>query len=307
MDDDRPATLGALLKISRLRLAAAGVEDPALEARLLVEHYTGASWTDMIARPEQAVAGAAAEATLEAVARREAGMPVHRILGHRMFYGLKLSLSPQTLEPRPDTETLVELALPEARRIAAKQGSCRILDLGTGTGAIALALIGQVAEADALGVDISEDALATARANADMNGLGWRFGTLKSDVFAEVEGCFDLIVSNPPYIPTAVLETLSREVREHDPRIALDGGPDGLDFYRRIAEGAGRHLAPEGAIAVETGHDQARAVRDIFASRGLHTARMARDLGGHDRALLVRAARPIQGMEKTLGKMPECR
>lgn len=292
MDDNDPSSLGELWAEVKRRLAQAGIDDPALEARLFIGHYTGASWTDAIARPGQAVERGAVKAVFDAVARRCGGMPFHRVLGHREFYGLTLSLSSETLEPRPDTETLVELVLPDARRTVAEQGRCRILDLGTGTGAIALALLSQVSEAEALGVDISEKALATAQANANINELGKRFSTLQSDWLTEVNGIFDLIVSNPPYIPTADLKTLSMEVRDHDPRIALDGGADGLDFYRRIAAGAQRHLAPNGTLAVETGYDQSGAVREIFAASGFRAVRTARDLGGHERAVLARPVRP---------------
>ncbi|WP_159586516.1 peptide chain release factor N(5)-glutamine methyltransferase [Chelativorans xinjiangense] len=280
------ATLDTLSKAVRRRLAECGIEAADFEARLLVEHFTGTTRSDAIINPHRPVTRQAAGEIDAALVRRCAGEPVYRILGFREFYGLTLKLSRETLEPRPDTETLVELALPEARRIAAARGRCRILDLGTGTGAIALALLSAVPEAEAVGVDISEEALATACANADINGQGARFAALRSNWLTDVDGMFDLIVSNPPYIPTDDLETLSREVREHDPRAALDGGADGLDFYRSIAAGAHRHLNSEGAVAVETGYNQKSAVEAIFAEEGYRTVRTARDLGGRDRAML---------------------
>ncbi|MCT7377488.1 peptide chain release factor N(5)-glutamine methyltransferase [Chelativorans salis] len=285
------ATLDTLLKAVRRQLAECRAEDADFEARLLVEHFTGTSRTDAISDPDRPVTRQAVGEIDAALARRRAGEPVYRILGFREFYGLTLKLSPQTLEPRPDTETLVDLALAEARRIVASRGRCRILDLGTGTGAIALALLSMVPEAEAVGVDISEEALATARTNADINGQRERFVALRSNWLTDVDGMFDLIVSNPPYIPTADLETLSREVREHDPRAALDGGADGLDFYRSIAAGAHRHLEGEGAVAVETGYNQKSAVEAIFAKEGYSTVRTARDLGGRDRAMLFMPVR----------------
>lgn len=288
MAEASPATLGALLQDARRLLAEAGIAEAALEARLLVEHFTATTRAEAIAAPERPVAAAAADALMEALRRRRDGVPVHRILGYREFYGLRLTLSPGTLEPRPDTETLVDLVLPHARRTVARTGRCRILDLGTGSGAIALALLSAVPQAEAVGVDICEDALATARANADMNGYGARFRALWSEWLRDVEGRFDLIVSNPPYIPTADLDTLSREVREHDPRRALDGGADGLDFYRAMAQGARRHLAAEGAVAVETGHDQKAAVEAVFSACGWRLVVAARDLGGRDRAMMFR-------------------
>lgn len=291
-----PATLGRLLRETRQQLARAGVEDAALEARLIVEHFSGTTRTQAIAHPEREVdAGTAAEIA-RAVERRVAGEPVYRVIGQRPFHGLTLTLSPETLEPRPDTETLVDLVLPEVRRIVRENGRCLILDLGTGTGAIALALLAAVPEAEAVGTDISFQALETARRNADLNNMAARFTALRSDWLEDVQGRFDLIVSNPPYIATAELETLPREVREHDPRTALDGGPDGLYPYRRIAAGAGEHLSGKGLIAVETGYQQKAAVAEIFAGHGYAVLSAARDLGGRDRAMLFgRAGSPSVG------------
>jgi len=281
-----PVTLAALLRNARQRLAEAGVDDPALEARLIVEHFSDTTQTQAITYPDCEVEADMADEVARAVERRAAGEPVYRILGYREFYALKLTLSPETLEPRPDTETLVDLVLPEMRRIAATKEKFRILDLGTGTGAIALALLSVVPKAEAVGTDISEDALETARRNADINFVAERFTALRSNWFQSVDGQFDMIVSNPPYIPTAELETLPREVREHDPRAALDGGPDGLSPYRLIAKEASGHLTREGLIAVETGYDQKAAVAAIFAAEGYAVLRTARDLGGRDRAML---------------------
>jgi release factor glutamine methyltransferase len=281
-----PATLGAILAEARQRLVQAGIADAGLEARLLVEHFTRTERKEAIVSPERPIGDAEALALDAALARRLRGEPVHRIIGEREFYGLPLKLSAGTLEPRPDTETLVELALPAARRLLEQTGSCRILDLGTGTGAIALALLSALPGASALGVDISADALATAAANADMNGYGTRFTTLKSDWTAEVQGKFDLIVSNPPYIPTRDIEMLDPMVRDFDPLRALDGGEDGLRFYRLIAEDGRRLLDPQGVIAVEIGHTQNEDTVSIFQTHGFALINSACDLGGRDRALL---------------------
>ena len=246
-------TLGALLAEVRRSLSGAGFLDVNLESRLLVEHFTGTELKDAIASPDRIIGEAQLAALEKALARRLAGEPVYRIIGEREFYGLPLKLSGETLEPRPDTETLVELALPSARRCVAEKGFCRILDLGTGTGAIALALLSVLPEATALGVDISVDALAMAKANADINGYGARFTTLQSNWTAEVDSEFDLIVSNPPYIPTSDVERLDPMVRDYDPLRALDGGEDGLKFYRLTAEKGRQLLAHDGVIAVEIG------------------------------------------------------
>ncbi len=277
---DLPSTLGPLLRHVRRVLEAAGVAEAALDARLIVEHATGATRTDLLLSPGRAVRPEGARAAAAMLERRLAGEPVFRILGHREFHGLRLALSPETLEPRPDTEALVDLALPHVRAMAARHGACRILDLGTGTGAVALALLKEEPLATALATDISQDALATAAANADMTGMATRFRTVRSDWFEAVEGRFHLVVSNPPYIASNEVELLAREVREHDPRAALDGGPDGLDAYRAIAAGVERHLEADGMVAVEIGIGQAHAVEAIFARHGFRLAERAEDLGG---------------------------
>jgi release factor glutamine methyltransferase len=228
-------------------------------------------------------------AVRDALRRRIAHEPVHRILGRREFYGLDLRLSPETLEPRPDTETLVDLCLPFVRERAAAGRRCRILDLGTGTGAIALALLSQVREATALGTDISAEALETALANADMNGVKHRFDVIVSNWFGAVRGRFSLIVSNPPYIPSRDIGKLAPEVRNQDPLKALDGGMDGLDAYRSIAIGAKKHLDEDGRVAVEIGFDQRQDVEDIFEAAGYALEGSAMDLGGNERALMFEA------------------
>lgn len=283
---DCPATLGGLLSLARNRLRQAGIADAALDARLLVEHFTGTARTEAITFPDRPVGGVERKALEEALEQRVGGMPVHRILGQREFYGLTLRLSPETLEPRPDTETLVDLVLAEIRRRGEENREWRILDLGTGTGAIALALLDALPDARAVGVDISAGALATAKTNADMNGYGDRFRTLQSDWFEAVEGHFDLIVSNPPYISEKDWEELAIEVRGFDPRRALVAGPDGLDAYRTIAAESRRFLSAGGVAAVEIGFDQKAAVSQIFARNGYRFIDAATDLGGCDRALI---------------------
>ncbi|AZN96401.1 peptide chain release factor N(5)-glutamine methyltransferase [Mesorhizobium sp. M9A.F.Ca.ET.002.03.1.2] len=292
MADSLPGRLGPLLKAARARLAAAAVADPALDARLIVEHLSGTTRTQAIADPERKVDAGAIAAIDAALRRRIAGEPVHRILGHREFYGLRLSLSPETLEPRPDTETLVEAALPLVKATAARQGECRILDLGTGTGAIALALLSAVPAAIATGVDISQGALATAMRNAGELGLAGRFQVLESDWFEKVSGRYHVIVANPPYIASIDIENLQDEVRDFDPRQALDGGVDGLSPYRIIAAEAAGFLEAEGRIAVEIGHTQRKEVTDIFSAAGYTPAGIFRDLGGNDRVLIFELTKP---------------
>lgn len=279
-------TLGGMLRLVKAELAAAGIADAALDARLLVEHFSATRRIDAIANPEKPLAPEVAGDIMAALARRVRGESVHRILGYREFHGLRLELSRETLEPRPDTEILVDAMLPFLRMVAGKGEGCRILDLGTGTGAIALALLKELPEAEAVGVDISEDALKTAAANARAAGLGSRFRPLRSDWFSAVSEKFHGIVANPPYISTAELNGLQPEVRLFDPLRALDGGADGLDAYRIIATGAGAHLSEGGCIGVEIGYRQKDQVIGIFGAAGHRLAAATRDFGGNDRVLV---------------------
>jgi len=278
--------LGAVLRQVRSAFSQAGIASADLDARLIVEHYSGTTRTDSISAPGRILDTGIVDAIEMAVARRLSGEPVHRILGFREFYGLTLHLSPETLEPRPDTETLVDAVLPYVMQAIENKGDCRILDLGTGTGAIALALLHEAPKAHAVGVDISVDALETATQNALRLGLNKRFSTVKSCWFEKIEGSFDVIVSNPPYIRSEVIPTLEREVRDFDPIAALDGGKDGLEAYRAIAADVGRHLGRDGVIAVEIAFDQAAEIEEIFLKEGLFLAQKRQDLGKYDRILV---------------------
>lgn len=286
MSDPLASTLGALHGHARQALGRAGVEAAALDARLIVEHFSATTRTDAIARPDTVVAASAVALVKAALRRRIAGESVHRILGHREFYGLSLLLSRETLEPRPDTEILVDAMLPFIRLRLANHGNCSILDLGTGTGAIALALLANAAGATAVGIDISQDALATAMRNAENLGLDGRFSAHLSDWFSKVTGRFHAIVSNPPYIASVGIPGLQREVRDHDPWTALCGGADGLDAYRRIAQHAGQHLVCDGVLCVEIGHDQRESVEAIFAGQCWRLMEARKDLAGLDRVLV---------------------
>lgn len=265
------------------------MESAALDARLIIEHFSGTTRTQAIANPDLEIGPAAVAAIDAALERRATGEPVHRILGFREFYGLRLSLSPETLEPRPDTETLVEAVLPYLKAMAAQGEQCRILDLGTGTGAIALALLSAVPSAVAVGAEISDDALATAARNARQLGLAARFTPLKSDWFEKVSGRHHVIAANPPYIPSNDIEALQAEVRDFDPPRALDGGKDGLDAYRTIAAGVKTHLEKDGLIAVEIGSTQRLDVTALFEEAGFALVKALGDLAGNDRALLFKA------------------
>jgi release factor glutamine methyltransferase len=278
--------LASLLGEARASLAEAGIADAGLDARLIVEHFSQTNRADAITRPDMPIAADTGAAIRQAIARRAAGEPVHRIIGFREFYGLKLFLSAETLEPRPDTEILVDAVLPRLRHLAAREAACRILDLGTGTGAIALALLAEVPQATAVGVDISADALATALRNARENRLEQRFTAIRSDWFEKISGRFHAIVTNPPYISTEELGTLQDEVRNFDPATALHGGADGLDAYRTIALQAEAYLEPAGTVAVEIGYAQKEAVSRLFEAAGFAVVEAKQDLGGRDRVLV---------------------
>ncbi|WP_439618926.1 peptide chain release factor N(5)-glutamine methyltransferase [Shinella sp.] len=283
-------TLAEALATARRRLSEAGLADGALDARLLIAGILDLSPTAFVTDGTRALDGAQQEAIDRALARRLAREPVHRILGRRAFSRLDLTLSPETLEPRPDTEVLVDALVPHATRMVAETGGCRILDLGTGTGAICLALLDLVAGTTGVGTDLSPGALETARGNADINGVADRFEAVESDWFAAVTGAFDIIVSNPPYIVRSVIGTLDDEVRLYDPIVALDGGDDGLDAYRTIAAGAGDHLRDNGLVAYEIGYDQKDQVTAIMCENGFARIEAVRDFGGNDRVLLFTKA-----------------
>ena len=278
--------LAQLVAQCKSRLAQAGIADAAFDARYLVLNLLGLETTDLLLRGDQTVAPSDLVRVEDAVRRRLSREPVHRILGKRAFRNLILKLSPGTLEPRPDTEVLVEALVPFAQPIAEAKASPRLLDLGTGTGAIALSLLQELPSYFGIGVDISLDALETARQNAELNHLSARFSTVESNWFERVDGRFDIIVSNPPYIRTQVIDELEPEVRMFDPIAALDGGNDGLDAYRIIASEAKGHLEPGGVIAVEIGFDQKQSVTNIFQACGYTAQCAVHDYGGNDRALV---------------------
>ncbi|MDP9592459.1 UNVERIFIED_ORG: release factor glutamine methyltransferase [Shinella zoogloeoides] len=279
-------TLAEALAAARRRLEDAGIADAARDARALLDGLLHLSSTAFLVDGDRPLTGEQMTTIESAIERRAKREPVHRILGRRAFSRLDLMLSPDTLEPRPDTEILVDTLVPHVRRFVSDRGACRILDLGTGTGAICLALLDLVPGATGVGADVSQGALETAMRNADMNGLAGRFDVVESDWFAAVTGVFDIIVSNPPYIVHSVVETLDEEVRLHDPILALDGGDDGLDAYRAIAAGAADHLAQDGLVAYEIGYDQKASVTGIMREKGFARIAAVEDLGGNDRVLV---------------------
>lgn len=271
--------LSRLLAAATARLEAAGAHTPALDARLLLQAASGLSREDLILGPDHPLTAEQLQRFESFIARREAHEPVSRILGEREFYGRSFKVTPATLDPRPDTETLIDAAL----ALMPKQP--RILDLGTGTGAIAITLLAERPDARGVATDLSPEALAVARENAGSLGVAGRLDLVEGSWFDPVEGRFDLILSNPPYIPAGDIAGLEPDVRNFDPGLALSGGADGLDPYRLIAAGAAAHLAAGGHVLVEIGAGQADDVEAIFTARGLPPAGRHRDLGGHIRCL----------------------
>ncbi|GAN46481.1 peptide chain release factor N(5)-glutamine methyltransferase [Methylobacterium radiotolerans] len=270
------------LRALTARLHAGGVAEAAGDARFLLLGILGLETRDLLIEGGRRLGPADAASLAAALARRLAGEPVARILGAWEFWGLPFRLGPDTLVPRPDTEILVEVALAARPDRAAP---LRCLDLGTGTGCILTALLSERPRATGVGLDRSEGALRVAWDNAVTNGVGDRARFVAGDWCDALRGRFDLVVSNPPYIARAVIGTLEREVRGHDPAAALDGGADGLEAYRRILGGAGACLALGGLLVLEIGYDQAAAVTDLARAAGYRARGLTRDLAGHDRVL----------------------
>jgi release factor glutamine methyltransferase len=271
------------------RFKSHAIDSAELDARMLVGAVLGLDLTGMIAAANRPVTAEEAARLEQFARRRVAGEPVARILGHKEFWGLSLQLSAATLVPRPDTETVVELALEIGRGYSHRAGPVRIADIGTGSGAILLALLSEYPDAYGVGTDISVAALRTADANAVGLGLKPRAAFVACDYAAALSGGFDLMVSNPPYIRSADIAGLAAEVRDHDPLRALDGGADGLDAYRRLVPQAARLLAPGGALVVEVGQGQSGEVQGLMTAAGLMQARPAKaDLAGIRRAVAGR-------------------
>ena len=275
------------------RFKSGAIDSAELDARILVGAALGLDLTGMISAANRVLTSDESIRLEQLARRRLAGEPVARILGLKEFWGLPLQLSAGTLVPRPDTETVVELALEMLRAVPHPDRVWRIADLGTGSGAILLALLSELPNAFGFGTDISADALQTAHNNAVRLGLAHRAGFVSCDYAAALSGRFDLIVSNPPYIRSADIAGLATEVRDHDPLAALDGGADGLDAYRALIPQAARLLAPLGVLVVEAGLGQTRAIGELMTATGLTLQRPAKaDLAGVLRVVAGRKLPP---------------
>ena len=279
-------TVDAARRALAARFNAAHLDSADLDARLLLGSALKLDLTGLIASGARRLTAGEAELVEAFTARRLHGEPVARILGWKEFWGLPLKLSAETLVPRPDTETVVEFALELLRDQPAPDRALRILDIGTGTGAILLALLSERPEAFGVGTDISESALQTARENAAALGVASRAGFVACSYAAALKGPFDLMVSNPPYVRSADIAGLAEEVRTYDPRAALDGGADGLAAYRALIPQAMQLLADGGVLVVEAGYGQAREIEGLMAAAGIAVAGPPKaDLAGIPRAV----------------------
>jgi release factor glutamine methyltransferase len=285
--------VGDSIDAARRRLARefreGGLDAPELDARIIVGHALGLDHTALAAQSSRRLAAEEAGAIAALSARRLAREPVARILGRKEFWGLPLKVNAETLLPRPETETVVEAALAALDCEHRKSGALRIVDLGTGSGALLLALLSELPSACGIGTDISFAALRCARDNAAALGLSARASFVACDYATALRGPVDVLVSNPPYVAGADIAGLQAEVRDFDPPRALDGGPDGLDGYRAIAPHAACLLAPDGILVLELGQGQLGPVTSILAGAGLAPVAPRYDLAGIARALVLRA------------------
>lgn len=272
--------------------ALAGIESSMTDARALIGAGLRLSRAQLLAQSDRILEPREIAAISALAARRLKREPVSRILGRKEFWSLMLDVTPDVLVPRPDTETVVEAALDYVVRGGLRLESLRILDIGTGSGALVLALLQELPNARGVATDISAAALHVARGNAERLGLAPRCSFVACNIADGVQGRFDLIVSNPPYIARGAVAALDPEVRDYDPRLALDGGADGLDVYRAIAAGAPALLAPGGRLIVELGAGQAGLVTALFAAEMIEVLSIRDDLGGIPRALAARLPSP---------------
>ncbi|HEV3439949.1 MAG TPA: peptide chain release factor N(5)-glutamine methyltransferase [Gemmata sp.] len=277
-------TIKALLNWTTEFLAKKEIENPRADAQILLAHVLKCKKIDLIVRYNEQPEEAERTRFRELIQRRVAGWPVAYLVGSRDFYLLSFDVSPDVLIPRPETETLVLEALAFLKPLK----SPSVLDIGTGSGCIAISIAHQKNDAQITAIDISPDALNMAQRNATKHGIAERIMFLQGDLFAPLPSgvAFDLVASNPPYIAHSEFAQLAPDVRDHEPRVALDGGLDGLDFYRRIAGGVGRFLKVGGRLLVEIGYSQEAAVRGILAEQAeLELGPTLKDMGGHSRVV----------------------
>ena len=269
----------SLFKEGEEKLNSVGISEASLDARLLLEHVCGTSHNTLLSHGDMVVEDEKVSAYREMIDKRMERVPVAYITGSCEFMGIEFDVTGDVLIPNQDTETLAEEAL---RYI---HDGMSVMDLCTGSGCIALSILKYTNDTKAVGTDLSEAALSIAEKNAEKLGMTDRFKTVNTDLFPETEEKFDLIVSNPPYIPTKVIETLEPEVKTYEPYMALDGNEDGLVFYRRIIPGAKDFLYKSGYLLLEIGYDQGPAVKELMEQNGYKDVQVIKDLGGNDRVV----------------------
>jgi release factor glutamine methyltransferase len=274
-------TIATLVKWAVEDFRARGIENPRLDAELIVAHALGIDRTRVIIDGNRPLEGAELARLRELVKRRRAHEPIAYLRGHREFYGLEFKVDGRVLIPRPDTEALVDVALSRTAHVSL---SMRMLDLCTGSGCVAVAAARQRPTAMVVATDVSPDALAVARENALRLGA-YNVSFAESDLFAGVKGVFDVVTANPPYIVTSEIDSLQPDIKDFEPRLALDGGNDGLDLVRRIVDAAPRYLVPGGVLALEIGMGEAGATKALFEARGFDDVRADRDYAKIERVV----------------------
>ena len=279
------ASVSEAIRLVAQAFRPAGIEEADADARLLIGHALHLDRTRLIAQSDRILEAREIATMSVLAARRLKHEPVSRILGQKEFWSLALAVTPDVLVPRPETETIVEAALDYVVRGGLRVERLRILDIGTGSGALLLALLHELPHATGIGTDVSEAALQVAQTNAAKFGFETRCNFVACDIASHIQGSFDLVISNPPYVVHDEIATLAPEVREYDPMVALDGGDDGLTAYRAIAADAERLLAPGGRLFVELGAGQEAAVRALFTNAGLTVGTARKDLAGIPRVL----------------------
>jgi len=284
MKPDAAGTIGDAITAAAARLAACGIAEPRREARLILGLALDIDPAGLLAWPERSLDEVARARFDALVARRAGHEPISRLRGTREFWSLDFELSGDTLDPRPDSETLIEAALD---LLPDRSAPLRVLDFGTGTGCLLLALLSELPNATGVGVDLLPGAVETARRNAVRLALGHRARFRQGDWDREIAGPVDVILANPPYIPSQEISSLAPEVAAFEPAAALDGGADGLDAYRLLAPAAGRLLGPGGIACFELGFGQSGAVMALLAKSGLTTKAIRRDLSGIERCLVA--------------------
>jgi len=279
------ASVSEALQLVAQTFRAAGIEDAGADARVLAGHALHLDRARLISQSDRVLEAREVNAISGLAARRLKREPLSRILGRKEFWSLALAITPDVLVPRPETETVVEGALDFVVRSGLRMEKLRILDIGTGSGALLVALLNELPNATGIGTDISRAALEAAQINLAQFGFESRSSLIACDMAAGVQGQFDLVVSNPPYIARGEIASLAPEVRDYDPMMALDGGDDGLTAYRSISADAKRILAQGGRLFVEMGAGQEPAVRELFTNAGLVVGIARNDLAGTPRVL----------------------